>query len=229
MKRSEINNAIKWAIGVLDKNNFKLPHFAYWNLQEWTDNREKTKVIRKVMQGWDITDYGLDRFEKIGSVLFTIRNGDQNDRSVGTPYAEKLIILKEGQALPAHFHFTKTEDIINRGGGILGIKLYNSKKDKTVDYETPVRVFMDGIEYTKKPGETILIEPGNSVTLAPYMYHTFWAEEGSGDLITGEVSSINDDNTDNNFEQDVKRFSMIEEDEAILYPLCNEYAVLFEE
>jgi D-lyxose ketol-isomerase len=45
-----------------------------------------------------------------------------------------------------------------------------------------------------------------------------------GDLICGEVSSINDDNVDNYNAEDVNRFSTVEEDEAILHPLCNEYS-----
>ena len=40
----------------------------------------------------------------------------------------------------------------------------------------------------------------------------------------GEVSKINDDNIDNRFaEESASRFSSIEEDEAVLHPLCNEY------
>jgi D-lyxose ketol-isomerase len=58
------------------------------------------------------------------------------------------------------------------------------------------------------------------------MYHKFWAKEGAGDLVCGEVSSINDDKTDN-YNADVDaRFSTIEEDEKILHPLCNEYKIL---
>ena len=39
----------------------------------------------------------------------------------------------------------------------------------------------------------------------------------------GEVSRVNDDNTDNYFLEPTYRFAEIEEDEAILHPLCNEY------
>ena len=44
-----------------------------------------------------------------------------------------------------------------------------------------------------------------------------------GKLIAGEVSSVNDDKTDNYFAEPVSRFADIEEDEAPLHPLCNEY------
>ena len=62
--------------------------------------------------------------------------------------------------------------------------------------------------------------------LTPYMYHIFGAKEGYGPLVAGEVSSINDDNTDNYFSEPVKRFADIEEDEPIYRPLCGEYEAL---
>lgn len=224
MRRSEINNAVGWAIKLLEKNNFKLPHFAYWDMETWKENKAATDVIQRVMLGWDITDYGQGNFEKLGGVLYTIRNGDVTNRSIGTPYAEKLILLLDGQYLPTHYHAKKTEDIINRGGGVLALKLYNSNKDGSVDLKSDVAVYMDGIRNIVRPDETLLVYPGNSLTITPYMYHKFWAFEGKGDLIVGEVSSINDDRTDNYFAENYPRFSKVEEDEPIKYPLCNEYA-----
>jgi len=220
MKRSQVNAALVWAKKVLENNNFKLPCFGYWTMDEWKANREETGNIQKVMQGWDITDYGMGDFQKIGSVLFTIRNGKED---AGTPFAEKLIMLCEGQRLPCHHHVCKTEDIINRGGGILAIRLFNTLPDGGADTESDVRVRMDGILRVVKAGETIEITPGNSITLTPYLNHIFWAKPGAGDLLVGEVSSINDDNTDNYFSEPVSRFATIEEDEPILHPLCNEY------
>ena len=229
MKRSEINNSIIWAKNLLKKHNINLPLFGYWTMDDWISNKESLNTIRKVMLGWDITDYGMDKFDELGAVLFTLRNGSINDSTIGTPYAEKLLILKDGQRLPLHHHRSKTEDIINRSGGILAIKLYNSLKNGSVDYYSNVKVFMDGIEYTFKAGEEINIPPGNSITLKPFMYHLFWAKKGCGDLICGEVSSINDDNTDNYNAEDVMRFSNIEEDTNIIHPLCNEYEKVLEE
>jgi D-lyxose ketol-isomerase len=42
-------------------------------------------------------------------------------------------------------------------------------------------------------------------------------------LIAGEVSSINDDKTDNRFYAPTARFCGVEEDEAPRYILANEY------
>ncbi|MFA5676157.1 MAG: D-lyxose/D-mannose family sugar isomerase [Christensenellales bacterium] len=223
MKRSQINSALIWAMELIKKYGVSLPLYAYWTADEWRKNNDLTDTIRKVMLGWDITDYGLNDFEKIGGVLFTIRNGDPNDSSAGVPYAEKLIMLKDGQGLPTHFHFNKTEDIINRAGGVIAVKLYNSLNDYGIDYNSPVEVYCDGIKNTVKPGETVYITPGNSITLKPFMYHCFSAAKGEGDLICGEVSSVNDDRTDNFFYDKLPRFGAIDEDAPPLMPLCNEY------
>lgn len=229
MKRSEINQALEWAKNLLELNKIKLPAFGYWTMDQWLDKGTEIDTIREVMLGWDITDYGKDDFKKLGAVLFTLRNGSLENKHIGTPYAEKLLILKEGQRLPNHYHMSKTEDIINRGGGVLAIKLYNSLDNYDVDYETDVQVDLDGVSHTFKPGEELTIQPGCSITLRPYQYHLFWAKEGQGDLILGEVSSINDDNIDNYNGEDVSRFSTVEEDEPIVHPLCNEYKKVLSE
>jgi D-lyxose ketol-isomerase len=226
MKRSQINQELKWAKDLLDKNNIKLPPFGYWTLEEWKSDKKDLSALKEVMLGWDITDYGKDKFNQLGAVLFTLRNGSLKDNRIGTPYAEKLIVLKDGQRLPIHYHASKTEDIINKAGGVLAIKLYNSLENGEVDYKSEVSVDLDGVTYVFEAGEEVNILAGNSITLRPYMYHMFWAKEGCGDLICGEVSSINDDNTDNYNAEDVSRFSKVEEDEAILHPLCNEYAAV---
>lgn len=226
MKRSQINQEIRWSKELLAKNSIKLPPFGYWTMEEWKSSKSNLDTIKEVMLGWDITDYGKDKFNELGAVLFTLRNGSLKDSRVGTPYAEKLIVLKDGQRLPIHYHASKTEDIINRAGGVLAIKLYNSIENGEVDYNTKVSVDMDGVNYIVDAGEEIDIYPGNSITLRPYMYHLFWAKAGCGDLVCGEVSSINDDNTDNFNAEDVSRFSKVEEDEPILHPLCNEYNIV---
>lgn len=222
MNRSEINKSIIWAKSFLAKNNITLPVFGYWSPAEWEAHRDETDSIRKLMLGWDVTDYGLDRFDEIGGVLFTIRNGDKFDSSIGTPYAEKYIILKKGQKLPLHMHKDKTEDIINRCGGTYSIKLYASNGSGDVDYEADVCYVSDGITHVVPAGSVVDITTGNSITLTPGLYHAFWAKDA--DVVIGEVSSINDDNTDNYFAEEVARFSTIVEDDIPVHPLCNEYA-----
>jgi D-lyxose ketol-isomerase len=224
MKRSVINNEIDEVIKKLRNNSFYLPTFGYWKLEDFKKRSpNQLQNIVKLMLGWDITDYGLGEFNSLGAVLFTMRNGKKGEE-IGTPYAEKLIILKDGQRLPLHFHKDKKEDIINRFGGKLLIKLYNSiEGSNEVDYNSKVTIYIDSMKYIVKPGEEILLNPGQGVTITPNLYHLFSAAKGYGSVVCGEVSSINDDLTDNYFAENVSRFSKIEEDEEVKYILCNEY------
>lgn len=222
MKRSEINAAIVWAKALLEKNNIHLPVTAYWSMDQWKQNAGNIDTIRKVMMGWDITDFGTNDFKNIGAVLYTVRNGKMDDPTVGVPYCEKYIVMKDGQRLPKHYHVYKTEDIINRAGGVLAVYLWNASQDGK-QLETDVEVYMDGIKHVVKAGEEILVYPGSSISLTPYIAHIFGPKPGSGDLVVGEVSRVNDDNTDNYWLESTSRFAEIEEDEPLLHPLCNEY------
>ena len=121
-----------------------------------------------------------------------------------------------------HFHWNKMEDIINRGGGNLIVEVYNSTEDDELA-DTPVTVYCDGREFTVPAGTKLCLKPGESISLPPRQYHAFWGEKGSGKVLIGEVSMVNDDNTDNRFYEKQGRFPTIENDEAPLYLLCNEY------
>jgi D-lyxose ketol-isomerase len=224
MKRSEVNRLIGWAQDLLESIQFKLPMFGYWKYDEWKAHKDELDVVRKTVLGWDVTDFGSGDFDTMGAVLFTLRNGNVNEEGCGTPYAEKVILMKDGQVLPLHYHFEKSEDIINRGGGVLQIQLYNSKPDGSVDEQSDVSVYCDGIKRTVEAGGIVDITPGNSITLVPYVYHKFISKKGGGDLIVGEVSKINDDSTDNKFlDKTAYEVSAIEEDEPIVYPLNSEF------
>jgi len=225
MKRSEINNAIRYALNTLERNHLKLPAFAYWSMAEWNSNSDTIDNLKAIGLGWDVTDFGSDDFEHIGSVLFTIRNGSLSSPDLGTPYAEKLILQRHEteQEIPLHFHAMKTEDIINRSSGILALELYNSTVDGDIDRHSDIRVKMDGIIRSLPAGAVVEIEKGCSITLHPGLIHRFWAKKGAGDLVAGEVSSINDDNIDNIFLGGGRRYSQIIEDEPAIMPLCNEY------
>ena len=226
MKRSAVNSAIVWAKDFLKENNITLPSMAYWSMDDWKANSDKIDTIRKVGLGWDVSDFGMGDFATLGSVFYTVRNGLLSDPEVGVPYCEKYIIMKEGQRLPKHYHVWKTEDIINRTGGVLRLFVWNADKETGKQLDTDVEFYMDGIKHTAKAGEPIDIEVGDSVTLAPYVAHIFGPKPGCGDLIVGEVSSINDDRTDNYFEDARPRFVPVEEDVPVTIPLCNEYQKL---
>ena len=114
-------------------------------------------------------------------------------------------------------------DIINRGGGAVLIRVFNSLADEEIDRESPVTVHCDGCERTVPAGTRIRLAPGQSISIHPGLYHDFSVEPGGGPVLLGEVSQCNDDEHDNRFNPPVGRFPTIEEDEPPYRLLCTEY------
>ena len=224
MKRSEINRALEEMEAMCQKQGFHLPPFCHYTPEQWTCLGHDYDEIRDCMLGWDITDYGKGQFDQFGFSLVTIRNGNWNmPEKYPKPYAEKLLYLKEGQYAPNHFHWRKTEDIINRGGGNVLIRVYNSLPSEEIDYAAEVTVQMDGHTLRVPAGTLLRLKPGESIQIAPYLYHDFTVESGTGAVLLGEVSQCNDDHADNRFNPPVGRFPTIDEDEPPYRLLCTEY------
>ncbi len=222
MKRSFINQRIAHARQFFAQHHFRLPPFAAWTPGQWQQAGPEADEIRRCLLGWDLTDFGSGDFFKEGLLLFTLRNGRLHDPAYPKPYGEKIMIVCEGQVTPFHFHFDKTEDIINRGAGRLVCLLHNATPDQKLA-DTPVEVRCDGVLRRLPAGSQVILEPGQSITLTPYLYHTFFAQPGAGVALVGEVSSVNNDATDNRFLDRQPRFPTIEEDEPAQTLLCNEY------
>lgn len=225
MKRSEINSIIKQAEEFMSAHQFYLPPWAYWEKEEWLQMKERCSSIFETKLGWDITDFGSENFYKRGLVLVTLRNGvlEKGDKT----YAEKIMVVRENQETPYHFHWQKAEDIINRGGGKLCFQLYNSGEDESL-LQTTVRLLQDGIEREYRAGETVVLNPGESMTLPAGVYHRFYAQAGGGPVLAGEVSMVNDDAADNRFYDAPGRFPAIDEDEKPYRYLVSDYAALLD-
>jgi len=223
MKRSEVNEIIRASDAFIRSFGFILPPFAYWSPQAMLDRRAEIDGIVGARLGWDITDYGQGRFGERGLFLFTVRNGSEEDlrRGGGMCYAEKIMISRQDQISPMHRHVVKAEDIINRGGATLALKLYNSGPDGGIDHEREVEVATDGVLRRQEAGAVLRLAPGESVTLLPGNWHAFWGE--GGDVLIGEVSTVNNDLTDNIFAEPLGRFAEIEEDEEPLHLLVADY------
>jgi len=220
MKRSEINQILKNSKAFMNEKQFILPPWAHWSVEDWKMNKDNAQEIIENMLGWDITDFGSGDFYSRGLFLFTIRNGKFNvDKK---PYAEKIMIVEENQETPMHFHWAKMEDIINRGGGNLVVELYNSTPDNKFD-TTPVYFKTDGVKRIVVAGGKVVLTPGESICLEQGMYHRFYGEPGKGKVLVGEVSMVNDDNSDNCFYEEIGRFPVIEEDEHPLHLLVSDY------
>jgi hypothetical protein len=222
MKRSEINTIMQNADEFIRSRGFFLPPFAYWTPEEWSKKGKEVGEIVENNLGWDITDFGRNDFRHFGLFLFTIRNGNPRNwqTKTGKLYAEKIMIVEEDQVTPMHFHWSKMEDIINRGGGKLLIQLYNATPGEDLDGKNDVPVSLDGMRQVVKAGAVVRLGPGESITLEQRCYHQFW---GEGRVLIGEVSLVNDDHLDNRFHEPIGRFPDIEEDVPPLHLLCNDY------
>ena len=221
MKRSEINRSVAEAAAFFRENKFALPPYGTWTNEDWQQRGDEASELRAYKLGWDVTDFGSGTFATVGLTLFTLRNG--SPEGGGKVYAEKIMLVHENQVTPYHYHARKTEDIINRGGagtGKLVVQLYNRAEDGGFA-QTPVSVTCDGVRREVEAGGTVVLGPGESITLTPFLYHQFYAIEGHG--LIGEVSSVNDDATDNYFLNPLPRFPEIVEDEVPLRLLCTEY------
>ena len=222
MKRSEINGIIKEFEGMLKEYRFALPPFLSFTPEEWTEKGHEYDEIRDNALGWDVTDYGEGDYNNKGLALITIRNGNVHNDKYTKTYAEKIMMIREGQTSPNHFHWNKMEDIINRGGGNVVFRLWNADENEGLA-DTDVEICQDGRRYMVPAGTEIVLHPGESLSLYPYYYHEFTIQPGSGTTLVGEVSMCNDDNTDNRFLEPLGRYPSIEEDEKPYRLLCTEY------
>jgi D-lyxose ketol-isomerase len=224
MKRSTINTIMAEANDLIRKHGFVLPPFAYWTPDAFAARKDAARNVIDARCGWDITDYGAGDYSKMGLFLFTLRNGRLADlqRGGGMCYAEKLLISRQDQLSPMHTHVIKAEDIINRGGATLVVELYGSDDQGRFAQDKGGTVFCDGIRVDYIPGQKLKLAPGESVTLMPGDWHAFWGE--GGDVLIGEVSTVNDDETDNIFREPIGRFANIEEDVDPTHLLVSDYA-----
>ncbi len=222
MKRSEVNEIIAGFSAFMNKHHFMLPEWAAWSPADWKGKYESCSEIVDNKLGWDITDFGSGDFKKTGLCLFTIRNGswDKKDKL----YCEKIMAAGEDQETPMHFHWNKSEDIINRGGGNLVMELYKANGIDELSNED-VLVSIDGILSCVKAGEQLILRPGQSICLKPRIYHRFYGQKGHGRILIGEVSMVNDDANDNRFFEKVGRFPEINEDVRPLHLLVNDYSM----
>lgn len=223
MKRSDVNRIMAEADEMIRRFGFVLPPFAYWSPEVFRARAADAAHLVQARCGWDITDYGAGRYDQMGLFLFTLRNGTLADLTAGRGmcYAEKLLISRQDQLSPMHTHRIKAEDIINRGGATLVVQLFGSDDHGGFAPDRGGRVLLDGVPVAFVPGDKLRLAPGQSVTLRPGDWHAFWGE--GGDVLIGEVSTVNDDETDNVFRDPIGRFAAIEEDTAPLHLLVSDY------
>ncbi len=238
MKRSELNEIIRYTIAELKKAAFPLPPFAFYTPDDWKMLKKDEAELVENMLGWDVTDFGSHDFDHIGLTIFTFRNGNfYAKEKYPKPYAEKMLYVRDGQILPFHYHWSKQEDIINRGGGDLCLTLYNCTEEDFKDRKkasdgmtgtfasTDVFAHVDGKILRVPAGGEVILHPGQSISLMPGQYHKWQGVPGTGDVILFEVSTVNDDRTDNRFFQANPRIPEIEEDVPAEFLMFADYPV----
>lgn len=161
---------------------------------------------------WDITDFGRGEFARSGLTLINLATEPE--------YCEKLMYARRGQRIPCHTHAKKKEDIICRFG-VLAIWVWPQRPRSEAPTDETVAVSING-EPTRLPaGQEHLLPAGHRITLIPGVWHAFAPQ--SDECIIGEVSTANDDLSDNFFaDSDIGRFPSIEEDEPAEIRLIRE-------
>lgn len=224
MKRSEIEAIIGKSLAMMASQRFYLPPFAGWTPEQWREQAEPTRAMRAAGVGWNIVEFEKDAFFRSGIAVFTLRMGDYRDlpKGAGRLYAEKAFVLFEGQRVPHHYHRVKTEDLINRGGGILGVDLVRVN-EQGMELDDDITLERNGVEITV-PAHTVLqLEPGESIVLLPGLAHAFI---GVSEVLCGEISLANDDATDNYFLQPLPTSSPIVEDSPARHLVLADYRSL---
>jgi D-lyxose ketol-isomerase len=198
MNRSFVDARIDEMQALCDRFGVTLPAFARWDKADFLANPEPAAFIAARGLGWNVVEFRPDAFATDGLTLFTLRMGDWRDLETkrGRLYAEKAIMSLDGQRAPHHYHLVKTEDFVNRGGARFVVELVrvNGQGEPT---KNRFRVLKDVSVLDLGPGDRVRLEPGESLTLEPYVAHAFWAEGGTA--LAGEVSLANDDSADNYF------------------------------
>ncbi len=223
MKRSFINQVIAEAMDFFASKGFYLPPYANFTPEDWKKNASSADEIFDLALGWDVTSFGSGDFYNTGLLLFTTRNGKPGDNRYFKPYAEKIMMVRENQITPRHFHWNKYEDIINRGGGNLVIELFHADPSNNSLTGEDFDITVNGFRRRMSSGDKLILTPGDSVCLEHCHAHRFYGEAGKGSVMVGEVSMVNDDVNDNCFIDGTPRFDPIEEDVAPRFLLSGEY------
>ena len=225
MRRSFIDRRIDAMRDLCETHAFKLPPFSRWSVADFVARPDAARRIRSMGLGWNVVEFMAGGYREKGLTLFTTRMGDWRALRAGGGrlYAEKVMMAEDGQRTPFHYHVVKTEDILNRGGARFVVELFKVDASGT-RLDERFQVLKDAEMLVLAPGARVVLDPGESLTLEPFVAHAFWAEGGT--VLAGEVSLANDDATDNHFLPPLAPFAPIEEDAPMRYLTVRDYSGL---
>lgn len=234
MKRSEIDGAIARAIGNAKKFHVALPKWAEWKPSQFDASADG---IRHQKLGWKVVDFGASDFPNCGLVILALCSPLVDDagapltkpQSVGkreypvTGFSRKFLFVQAGQTEPHHFHRQKTrKEVSVVAGAPVRFELAWADGDTALS-DKDVDVQVDGIWHHLPAGGSIVVNPGETITLPGELSHIISVPEGGEDTIMLETSTANNDSNDNIFPFMTPTSVAVDEDATARYQLLDEH------
>ncbi|WP_434579188.1 D-lyxose/D-mannose family sugar isomerase [Thermoanaerobacterium thermosaccharolyticum] len=176
-------------------NDIILKNAKQYMLNRFSD--ASIKVTPEEIDRFEITDFGLNNFDKEGLLLLTYVNTER--------YCAKEMVLFPHQTCPEHRHPKrgdgsegKQETFRCRAGVVYLFVEGENNFDDTLLIKPP-----DGKEQFYTVKHLIKLLPGQQYTIKPNVIH--WFQAGSEGCIVSEFSSNSDDATDIFTDPNVRR------------------------
>lgn len=236
MKRSEIDSAIERAINNAKKYGVALPTWADWHPKQFEVNADG---IRHQKLGWKVVDFGMGDFEHCGLVILALCSSlvDEHGEPLSKPahignydypvtsFSRKYLFVQAGQTEPHHFHRQKArKEVSVVAGAAVRFELAWAENDTTLSSRN-VDVAVDGIWYHLAANESVVVNPGGTITLPSNLSHIISVAEGGPDTIMMETSTANNDQSDNIFPFMTPTSTPVTNDTVARYQLLDEHIV----
>ncbi len=205
---------IKDAELLFELNGFRLPPFAYLMPSEWLTKSASYSELRHNGLGWMCTDFGADH----GAVIrFILRRGDPEAEKYRKPYSEEIFMCRKGTSVPPHCHLSRMQDIVNRGGGVLTVRILGTRKGME-----NVTLRKDGFTFTVHQYGLVKLCEGESLTIPAGCIHEICAD--GDDVAVSEISTFMCITSDDYFTvRKPARSLKLEEDEPPYRLLISDY------
>jgi len=234
MKRTEIDAAIARAIANAAKFGVALPKWAEWQPSEFDASADG---IRHQKLGWKVVDFGVGDFSNCGLVILSLTSPlvDETGAPLTKPktvetreypvtgFSRKFLFVQAGQTEPHHFHRQKArKEVTVVAGAPVRFELAWADGD-TALADKDVDVQVDGIWHHLPAGGSVVVSPGETITLPGELSHIISVPEGGEDTIMLETSTANNDSNDNIFPFMTPTSVPVEEDATPRYQLLDEH------
>ncbi len=237
MKRSEIDTAIERAISNAKNLGVALPAWSDWHPQQFEKNADG---IRHQKLGWKVVDFGMKDFENCGLVILALCSSlvDETGEPLTkvahlgeydypvTSFSRKYLFVQAGQTEPHHFHRQKArKEVSVIAGAPVRFELAWAENDTTLSNQD-VNVAVDGIWHQLPAGGSLMVNPGETITLPGNLSHIISVAEGGPDTIMMETSTANNDRRDNIFPFMTPTSTSVIEDTVARYQLLDEHRLV---